>query len=415
MTLGNLPEEDILSTLRSEFSNRGLHGIQVNEDVLKLVSSQIPRYFKNSVHLVMATKILDNLIANELLSAKEPSSENITIDDVWKQIALEAKVPLSLIKDDANFDEGDIEQKLRKRVVCQDFAISQVGQCIACYKTGLSDPAKPAGVFLFLGPTGVGKTELANAIAEEAFGSEKNLIRLDMSEFAEQHTISSRLWGAPAGYKNSDEGGQLTNALKATPSAVILFDEFEKAHPTLQNALLPLLDEGRISSGRGEVIDATRTIIIITSNLAQREIAEFFNGNKSANIDMESLIKKLKPILLQRFSPEFYNRIKSIVPFLPISRDKFEAIVKIHTENLAKRIYERKQYNVIYSDEFLSYLANKYYSVELGVRPLCNTGIEEVRVLIAKYLLKNPIKAGSIIEVSLMEGHPTVKVVSGKS
>jgi ATP-dependent Clp protease ATP-binding subunit ClpB len=264
--------------------------------------------------------------------------------------------------------EGDVERlvkmedRLRERVVGQEEALLLVSNAVRRARAGLSDPKKPIGSFLFMGPTGVGKTEMARSLADFLFDDEKAMVRIDMSEYMEKHAVS-RLIGAPPGYVGYDEGGQLTETIRRRPYAVILFDEIEKAHPDVFNVLLQVLDEGRLTDGKGRTVDFKNTVLIMTSNVASDLIQE------AANKDIPDLKSRLMDALRKTFRPEFLNRIDEIVTFGSLSEEDIRRIVLIQFEDLKKRVAEKK-IEVTLSPEAATLLARVGYDPTFGARPL---------------------------------------------
>jgi ATP-dependent Clp protease ATP-binding subunit ClpB len=254
-----------------------------------------------------------------------------------------------------------IEDRLRQRVVGQDEALLLVANAVRRSRAGLGDPRRPMGSFLFMGPTGVGKTELARALAEFLFDDEKAMVRIDMSEYMEKHTVA-RLLGAPPGYIGYDEGGQLTEAIRRRPYAVVLFDEIEKAHPDVFNVLLQVLDDGRLTDGKGRSVDFRNSVLIMTSNVASDYIQEMA---KRGEVDKDKLMESLR----RTFRPEFLNRIDEIVTFKSLGPAEIHQIVDIQMADLRKRLAERKV-TIALTDKARDLLAAQGYDPVFGARPL---------------------------------------------
>jgi ATP-dependent Clp protease ATP-binding subunit ClpA len=405
MPLENVSKSALIDILKNEYTFSKRNDVKVEAKAVELVASLIPRYFPKEVFLVKARTLLDNLIFEEL--TQFPSKFCVTMDKVWTGLANAVGIPEHLLRNDAAIGENDIEGQLRRLVIGQEQAVSAVADCIRRIKVGLKNPETPAGVFLFVGPTGVGKTELAKALSKEVFGSEKNLVRFDMAEYGEKHEVA-RLWGSPPGYIGHQEGGQLTDALKKNPSSVILLDEIEKAHPDVLKAFLGLFDEGKITSGKGEHVDAKNAIFIMTSNLGAEEIIQLIDHNQKNQVTSEMILLAVKDKLITHFRPEGFNRIQSIVPFLPIEKKLFMSIVRQKLDGFAKEIFETKQWKLTVSEDLVHYLTKKYYDSKLGVRPLRN-GIDSLRTLIAKKAIEHTIRTEDTIELLLDDhGKPTV-------
>lgn len=281
-----------------------------------------------------------------------------------------------------------LEQELSKRVVGQELAIEAVSDAIRRSRSGLSDPNRPTAVFLFLGPTGVGKTELAKAIAEQLFDTEDAMIRFDMSEFMEKHTVSKFI-GSPPGYVGYDEGGQLTESLRRHPYAVVLFDEIEKAHHDILNVLLQLFDDGRITDSKGRVVNGKNSIFIMTSNLGSQQLLEKMEHHKG-DLSKESIMELLEPIIKGHFAPEFINRLDDILPFLPLKKDQVEHIVEIQLNLLAKRI-EEKGIHLHWKKDVVKELADMGYDRLYGARPIKRLIQHEIVNLLSKALLEGSI------------------------
>jgi len=252
-----------------------------------------------------------------------------------------------------------MEERLHKRVIGQDEAIRAVSNAVRRARAGMQDPNRPIGSFIFLGPTGVGKTELARALAEFLFDDQDNMIRVDMSEYQERHTVA-RLIGAPPGYVGYDEGGQLTEAVRRKPYSVVLFDEIEKAHPEVFNVLLQMLDDGRLTDGHGRTVDFKNTVIIMTSNIGSHFIME---------LGIEAAESRVMEALRQHFRPEFLNRIDEIVVFHSLSRDDLARIVDIQVERLEQLLADRKL-TLVLTAAAREFLARKGYDPTFGARPL---------------------------------------------
>ena len=290
---------------------------------------------------------------------------------------------------------------MHRRVVGQDEAVEAVANAIRRSRAGLSDPNRPIGSFLFLGPTGVGKTELARALAEYLFDDERAIVRVDMSEYQERHTVS-RLVGAPPGYVGYEEGGQLTEAVRRRPYSVVLLDELEKAHADVFNLLLQLLDDGRLTDGHGRTVDFRNTIVIMTSNLGGVVFQD-------PEVPTEERRQRVLDAVRVAFRPEFVNRIDEIVVFSPLGREQIEAIVGIQVDHLAARLAERKL-TLILTDEARAWLADKGYEPAYGARPLKRLIQHELQDPLALKLLSGEVREGDTIEVAVERSAVTFRL-----
>jgi ATP-dependent Clp protease ATP-binding subunit ClpB len=286
-----------------------------------------------------------------------------------------------------------MEEQLHNRVVGQDEALAAVSDAVRRARAGLKDPNRPIGSFLFLGPTGVGKTELTKALAEFLFDDESAITRIDMSEYMEKHSVS-RLIGAPPGYVGYDEGGGLTEAVRRRPYQVVLFDEVEKAHSDVFNVLLQVLDDGRLTDGQGRTVDFRNTLIIMTSNLGSEYLAAQEEGD-----DVEAARPMVMDAVRRHFRPEFLNRIDEIILFKRLSRANMDGIVKIQLQRVEKLLADRRM-AIILDDAAIQWLADKGYDPVYGARPLKRVIQKELVDPIARKLLAGEIVDGSAIEVT---------------
>ena len=297
----------------------------------------------------------------------------------------------------------NMEGILHERVIGQDEAVTKVSEAILRSRAGIKDPDKPVGSFLFLGPTGVGKTELAKALAQSLFDDEKNLVRIDMSEYMEKYSVS-RLIGAPPGYVGYEEGGQLTEAVRRKPYSVVLFDEIEKAHPDVFNVLLQVLDDGRVTDSQGRTVDFKNTIIIMTSNLGSMQILDGIQDN--GEISKEA-IDSVNDLLKASFRPEFLNRLDEIVFYKPLQKENIGKIVDLMLKDLKYRL-SGKNLSLEVSEAAKDYIIEKGYDPNYGARPLKRLIQSEVETLIAKEIIKKDIPAGSVLKVDAADGKLTV-------
>ncbi len=322
--------------------------------------------------------------------------EEVTYEDIAEVIAKWTGIPVTKMIQSEREKLLKLEQQLHKRVVGQEEAIVAIADAVRRSKAGLQNPSKPIGSFLFLGTTGVGKTELAKALAEYLFDDENAMTRIDMSEYQERHSVS-RLVGAPPGYVGYDEGGQLTEAVRRRPYSVVLLDEIEKAHPDTFNILLQVLDEGRLTDNKGRVADFKNTIIIMTSNMGSHIIQEKFADTK-ADIDAVTELAKIEVLglLKQSVRPEFLNRIDDVIMFTPLNEKNIFEIVKLQLDQLKKMI-AKQEITIDATDEAIAYLAKKGYQPEFGARPVKRVIQKEVLNELSKEILSGKITTDSII------------------
>jgi ATP-dependent Clp protease ATP-binding subunit ClpB len=294
-----------------------------------------------------------------------------------------------------------MEEKLRERVVGQDEAINAVANAVRRARAGLQDPNRPIGSFLFLGPTGVGKTELCKALAEFLFDDERAMVRIDMSEYMEKHSVA-RLIGAPPGYVGYEEGGSLTEAVRRRPYQVILFDEVEKAHNDVFNILLQVLDDGRLTDGQGHTVDFRNTIIVLTSNLGSEYLAALLEGQPA-----EAAREQVMEVVRRSFRPEFLNRLDEIILFNRLGRNEMKRIVDIQLRHLQQLLASRKI--VLEVDEKAkTWLANTGYDPVYGARPLKRVIQRELQNPLSTMLLAGALKDGETVRVSVQDGRLTI-------
>ena len=321
--------------------------------------------------------------------------EEVTREDIAEVIAKWTGVPVTKMMQGEREKLLLLEEELHKRVVGQEEAIAAVSDAIRRSRAGLQDPKKPIGSFLFLGTTGVGKTELAKALAEYLFDDENAMTRIDMSEYQEKHAVS-RLVGAPPGYVGYDEGGQLTEAVRRRPYSVVLLDEIEKAHPDTFNILLQVLDEGRLTDNKGRTADFKNTIIIMTSNMGSHLIQESFEKIKNVEEATEKAKEEVLQLLKETVRPEFINRIDDIVMFAPLTQADIKQIVRLQLNSII-RLVARENILLEATPEAIDYLAKRGYDPQFGARPVKRVLQKEVMNALSKEILKGNIKAGSVI------------------
>ena len=325
--------------------------------------------------------------------------DNVTEEEIAEIVCRWTGIPVSKLMQGEKEKILGLDKMLHKRVIGQDEAVTKVSEAILRSRAGIQDPDRPIGSFLFLGPTGVGKTELAKALSEILFDDEKNIIRIDMSEYMEKFSVS-RLIGAPPGYVGYDEGGQLTEAVRRKPYSVVLFDEIEKAHPDVFNILLQVLDDGRITDSQGRTVDFKNTIIILTSNLGSPYILDGIDDNGEITDDARS---KVDALLKQQFRPEFLNRLDEIIFYKPLARDEITKIVDLMLDDLQKRL-DDKHIKLTVNDEAKQFIVENGYDANFGARPLRRFIQSRVETLVAKKIIESDLSAGDIIEISVTNG-----------
>ncbi|MEJ5172478.1 MAG: ATP-dependent Clp protease ATP-binding subunit [Hydrogenothermaceae bacterium] len=339
----------------------------------------------------------------EKMKWKEERSKNrpkVTERDIAEVVAKWTGIPIARLTESNKEKLLHIEEELHKRVVDQSEAIKAIAKAIRRNSVGLKGRHRPIGVFLFLGPTGVGKTETAKALAEYLFGREDALIRFDMSEYMEKHTVS-RLIGAPPGYVGYEEGGQLTEAVRRKPYSVILFDEIEKAHPDVYNIFLQIFDDGRLTDSLGRVVDFSNTIIIMTSNLGAKMILDSGKmgfETKSAIVDYQELKKNVMDQVRKAFNPEFINRLDEIIVFKPLDKEVIKGIIDIQVAEINRRLKEW-EITVKLSPEFVDYLIEKEFRPEYGARSIKRALQSKVEDLLAEEILAGKVTPGSKVEI----------------
>ena len=319
--------------------------------------------------------------------------EEVDEEDIAKVVSTWTGIPVARLGTGEREKLVHLEEILHEHVIGQDEAVKAVSEAVIRARAGIKDPNRPIGSFIFLGPTGVGKTELAKTLAEVLFDDERNMIRIDMSEYMEKHTVA-RLIGAPPGYVGYDEGGQLTEAVRRHPYSVILLDEIEKAHADVFNVLLQVLDDGHLTDGKGRNVDFKNTLIIMTSNLGSSEIMK-----AQGSMDRE----KLQQMLMNFFRPEFLNRVDDIVVFKPLQAEQIKEIVKLVLKELGERLNKQLELTLTYTDEAVAYLAKAGFDPAFGARPLKRLIVHTVENILGKKIVAGEIKNGEKVEVVLAD------------
>lgn len=325
------------------------------------------------------------------------STNEVNSDDIASVVSTLTGIPVKSLTQEEKAKLLEMEKEIHGRVIGQEHAVEAVSDAVRVSRAGLSKQNRPIASFIFMGPTGVGKTELAKGLAWSVFGSEDAMVRIDMSEYMEKHAIA-RLIGSPPGYIGYDEGGQLTEKVRRRPYSVILFDELEKAHPDVQNILLQILDDGRLTDGKGRVVDFSNTIIIATSNLGAHEINETLEKNPEATT--KELREVVDPALRSHFRPEFINRWDEVIVFRPLNNEELENIVRLQLASV-RQMALGQNIDLIFTDEAVKWFARNGYKPEYGARELKREIRYELENKLAKSLLNGDIKEGSIVEVDV--------------
>ena len=384
---------DKLSSLREEIEqvNRDIAQAQQQYDLNKAAELQ----YGKLPQLQKELEAEEEKVKNQDLSLVH---ESVTDDEIARIISRWTGIPVSKLNESERNKVLHLDEVLHKRVVGQDEAVEKVTEAILRSKAGIKDPTKPIGSFLFLGPTGVGKTELAKALAESLFDDENNMVRIDMSEYMEKHSVA-RLIGAPPGYVGYEEGGQLTEAVRRKPYSVVLFDEVEKAHPDVFNVLLQVLDDGRITDSTGKTVDFKNTILIMTSNIGSQYLLDGIDENGEIRQDARNLVMN---DLHAHFRPEFLNRLDETIMFKPLTKDNIGHIVDLMLADVNKRLADR-ELTIKLTDRAKVYVTNNGYDPAYGARPLRRYLQKNVETLAARIILEGEISEGQTILIDTTE------------
>jgi ATP-dependent Clp protease ATP-binding subunit ClpB len=338
----------------------------------------------------------------EQIASKEKGNmllkEEVDEQDIARIVARWTGIPVSRLMEGEREKLLRLEEILHQRVIGQSEAVHAVADAVLRSRSGLKDPNRPVGSFIFLGPTGVGKTELCRALAEAMFDDERNMIRLDMSEYMEKHAVA-RLIGAPPGYVGYEEGGQLTEAVRRKPYSVILFDEIEKAHPDVFNALLQILDDGRLTDGRGRAVNFKNSIVIMTSNIGSQEILSFQTGAAGRGNSYDLMRETVLNLLRQHFRPEFLNRVDEAIVFHALSQEQIREIAGLLLQRLSVRIQQAQGSALEWDQEAVAYLARKGYDPDFGARPLKRLIQQEVETPLSRKIIAGEIRPGEAVSL----------------
>ncbi len=384
---------DKLSSLREEIENvnRQIQDAQQRYDLNKAAELQ----YGKLPQLQKELEAEEEKVKNEDLSLVH---ESVTEDEIARIVSKWTGIPVAKLTESERSKTLHLDELLHKRVIGQDEGVEKVTEAIIRSKAGIKDPTKPIGSFLFLGPTGVGKTELAKALAEALFDDESNMVRIDMSEYMEKHSVA-RLIGAPPGYVGYDEGGQLTEAVRRKPYSVVLFDEVEKAHPDVFNVLLQVLDDGRITDSQGRTVDFKNTIIILTSNIGSQYLLEGIDEAGNIRPEAENAVMQ---DLRAHFRPEFLNRLDEVILFKPLTKENISSIVDLCVADLNKRLADR-EISIELTEAAKTFITDNGYDPVYGARPLKRYLQKNVETLAAKIILGGGVREGSTIVIDLSE------------
>ncbi len=328
--------------------------------------------------------------------------DRVTENEIGRIVSRWTGIPISKLTESERSKTLHLDEELHKRVIGQDEAVTKVSEAILRSKAGIKDPTKPIGSFMFLGPTGVGKTELAKALAQSLFDDEKNIVRIDMSEYMEKFSVS-RLIGAPPGYVGYEEGGQLTEAVRRKPYSVVLFDEIEKAHPDVFNVLLQVLDDGRITDSQGRTVDFKNTILIMTSNIGAQQILADLETHPGEDRISDEAQESVMNLLHAHFRPEFLNRLDEIILFTPLTKENIANIIDLIIADLNKRLEDR-QITISLTDEAKQFVADAAYDPSYGARPLKRYIQKHVETLAARLILRDQVDEGDTIMIGVKDG-----------
>ena len=407
-----------LAELRDEFAGKkaqwdnekvGVERVQKLREEIEQVNKDIEKA-KHSYDLEKAAELqygrlpqLQKQLEDEEAKVKDEDlslvHESVNDEEIGRIVSRWTGIPVAKLNESERSKTLHLGDELHKRVIGQDEAVELVTEAIIRSKAGIKDPTKPIGSFLFLGPTGVGKTELAKALAENLFDDENNMVRIDMSEYMEKYSVS-RLIGAPPGYVGYDEGGQLTEAVRRRPYSVVLFDEVEKAHPDVFNILLQVLDDGRITDSQGRTVDFKNTILIMTSNIGSQYLLDGMDEN--GNISQESQNAVMED-LRAHFRPEFLNRLDETIMFKPLTKDNIYDIIDLLVADVNKRLADR-EISIFLTDDAKKYVVDGGYDPNYGARPLKRFLQKHVDTLAAKLMLQGDVGAQDTIIIDVEDG-----------
>lgn len=378
-------------------------------------------FIDNDLESAHETKLAIKVLEEKLEKVKKRHAGNVKVknltlneDDIASVVSDWTKIPVSRLQEEESKRLLHLEDILHKRVIGQNEAVGAVAKAIKRGRVGLKDPKRPIGSFLFLGPTGVGKTELSKALAEAVFGDEKSLIRVDMSEYMEKHSVS-KIIGSPPGYVGFEEGGQLSEQVRRHPYSVILFDEIEKAHVDIFNVLLQILDDGHVTDAQGRKVDFKNTIIIMTSNAGASRIMEpkrlGFSGDSSEEKDHDFMKNGVMEEVKHLFKPEFLNRIDDTIVFHALTKDEIKEIADLLLKNFAIRVKQQMNIEFRYGEPVKNYVFDKGYDKKYGARPLRRAIQNEIEDKMAEEILAGNINSGDTVRLSVVKSCVKFKVV----
>ena len=394
---------------------------EVEKELFELNAELDQSFMSNDLETAHETKLAIKLLEEKQDRLKKKhelaiKQENMVLndEDIAVVVAEWTKIPVSRLKEEESKRLLHLEDELHKRVIGQNEAVDAVAKAIKRGRVGLKDPKRPIGSFLFLGPTGVGKTELSKALAESVFGDEKNLIRIDMSEYMEKHSVSKMI-GSPPGYVGFEEGGQLSEKVRKNPYSVILFDEIEKAHVDIFNVLLQILDDGHVTDAQGRKVDFKNTIIIMTSNAGASRIMEpktlGFASDTSEAKEHETMKNGVMEEVKRLFKPEFLNRIDDTIVFHALTKEEIKQIAELLLSQFASRVKKQMDMDIHYGEAVKNYIFEKGYDKKYGARPLRRAIQNEIEDKMAEEILSGKIKAGDKVRISVLKSGVKFKVI----